>query len=325
MGQTSLRSKFNVVGECKASQLDLWQCPPFLFLVMGIVTIVAMIATYLLASRYVAEPEIAAVLVSGVTVLLLIIGHAIIAGFNKIAEANHMKAEFVSIITHQLRSPLSVFKWTLNVVERELKNENNPAQIKKFVAALTDTAESMIQLVNTLLEISRMEAQRFVLKKGPFDLKKLTQTNMATYTRYASATQLTLAYEGEESFPLVDGDQERIAIVVQNLIDNAIKYSKEKETITVRIKKAPPSSLRWEIEDRGVGIPKEERRYIFTKFYRASNARVQHTHGTGIGLYTVKAIIEASGGKVGFTSELNQGSTFWFTLPTKNENSVTRE
>jgi signal transduction histidine kinase len=314
-------SRFSILAECRAVQIGVWQCPPFLFLVMGFITIAAMIATYTLASRYVDQPEIAALIVAIVTVILLVVGNSIITGFNKLAEANRMKTEFVSIITHQLRSPLSVFKWTLGVIKRDLQEGKDTSQVATFIQALEENTESMNQLVSSLLEISRLEMQRFVLKNAPYSLEQATKKAFDTYQKYAAAANLKLSLTAEPSLPDIHGDQERIAIVIQNFIDNAIKYSKA-GTIEITIKKETPLRIRWEIHDHGVGIPAKEQRYIFTKFYRAQNARTQHTHGTGIGLYVSKAIIEASGGKIGFTSKEGDGSTFWFSLPITSQETT---
>ena len=113
----------HVFGECKRSGLGLWECPPFLFIVMGFINICAMLGSYFLASRYTDEPMVAALVVVSVSVLILVIGNFIISGFNKIAEANLLKSEFISIVSHQLRSPLSIFKWTMDILIKESEGQ----------------------------------------------------------------------------------------------------------------------------------------------------------------------------------------------------------
>src|SRR3989338_7329129 len=115
-----LFSHTTLFAECRESGLSLWQCPPFLFIVMGLVNIGSIILTYIVANRYEDQPEITALLTLFVAAVIFIIGNAIIFGFNKIVEANAREAEFIGIISHQLRSPLSIFKWTLGSLESDV-------------------------------------------------------------------------------------------------------------------------------------------------------------------------------------------------------------
>lgn len=307
-----LFKRLNVAAECRASRLSLWQCPPFLFLVMGVITIVSMVATFVIASRYTEEPEVAALIVIFVTAIFLVLGNLIIIGFNKVAEANRTKSEFISIISHQLRSPLSIFKWTLDLLEHESKTGKGPADFLNFFSTLRDTTESMVRLVNSLLEVSRIEARTIVLKKENFSLTELTQRILEGFRRYAEASNISLDFETLDNLPPVFADRDRVAMVLQNLIDNAIRYTRSSGHIAVTIKE-DEGYLYWEIKDRGTGIPTAQQKYIFQKFFRASTS--QQTRGSGVGLYIAKAIIEASKGSIGFTSKESEGSTFWFKLP----------
>ena len=310
--------QLNIAAECKTLRWGLWQCPPFLFLIMGMVIIIAMLASYLLASRYVEQPEIAALVVLAVTAVLLVLGHAVIAGFNKIAEANRTKSEFLSVIPHHLRSPLSVFKWTLDAVIRDIQKNQDEKQALQFLTTLTQTSENMIQLENLLLEATRIEAKTFALKKRPFALDELTKSVVEEFRTYAGALHLTFSLHSDHDLPQVMGDPERTQIVIQNLIDNAIRYSKESGAIEIAIERDSSPMVRWTIRDKGIGIPEEQKQLIFSKFFRATNAQNKQSHGTGIGLYISRAIIELSDGKMSFSSKEGEGTTFWFTLPINN-------
>lgn len=306
--------QLNVFRECRELRWGLWYCPPFLFLILGVITIASILLTYAIASRY-GGPEIVVVSVTAIAIVFLTLGNLIIAGFNKIAEANRMKSEFISLISHQLRSPLSIFKWTLDVMERGLKNNHtSDHETANFLSTLRSTSESMIRLVNTLLDASRIEADTFLLRKEYFSLKTETQSALNDFRRYAEASNIALVFTGPDVAPDIYGDRERIGMVIQNLIDNAIKYTKRAGTVTITLK-YNDTNFHWSIHDEGVGIPPGQQQYIFQKFFRARNAQQNQTHGTGIGLYIAKAIIEASGGTIGFLSKEHQGSTFWFTLP----------
>lgn len=314
---TETMAKFSndlsVFAECRTTHIPVWECPPFLFLVLGVVTIISMLATYALASRYVNEPQIAALTVTFVAVTFLVLGNLIITGFARLAEANRMKAEFLSIVSHQLRSPLSIFKWTLEVIQRGEKTGDPPKDMENLLQTLVDTTERMIQLVNSLLEVSRIEAQTFVLHSDPFQILPLTESIIAGFKKYAEASDIMLTLNSPEALPDVSGDRDRIAMVIQNLIDNAIRYNKKAGAVSVHISKTG-NSIRWEITDRGIGIPETEQKKIFQKFFRGNNASANQTHGSGIGLYIAKSIVQASGGTIGFRSKEGEGTTFWFTL-----------
>ncbi|OGV91716.1 hypothetical protein A2783_02045 [Microgenomates group bacterium RIFCSPHIGHO2_01_FULL_45_11] len=288
---------------------------------MGLVTIISMIATYALASRFVQEPEIAALIVIAVTVLFLIIGNLVITGFNRVAETNRMKSEFISLVSHQLRSPLSIFRWTIDVLERnaqKISEEPLRSSNGSFIDTLRKTSDNMIVLVNSLLEVTRIEARTFVLREELFDLGKMTRDIAENYRKYAEASKVAIRLEVPE-LPQIKADRERIAIVIQNLIDNAVRYTEKAGTITIGLEKEEKTIL-WQIKDQGIGIPAAQQKFIFQKFFRAQRPNphvTTQTHGTGIGLYISKEIIESSGGKIGFISEEGKGTTFWFRLPIK--------
>lgn len=281
---------------------------------MGLVTIIAMVVSYFFASRAIEEPEVAALIVIATTLILFVVGNAIIAGFNRIAEANRMKTEFISLVSHQLRSPLSIFKWTLDVMEREASREKDIERFPHFAKTLRDTTETMIRMVNSLLEVSRIEARTFILKKAPFSLNELTRKIIEAFDRYARASNIVLNFKPDPALPELFGDHERIEMVIENLIDNAIRYTTGAGKIFITIEQKDGFAV-WSIRDQGVGISPKEQGRIFEKFFRGGNAKQKETHGSGIGLYAARAIIRASGGTINFRSEENKGSIFWFTLP----------
>ncbi len=306
----------DIFRECRDARISPWSCPPVLFIVMGILNIVAMLASYLLASRYVEEPELAALVVISVSGGIFVLGNFIIHGFRQIAEANRIKTEFIAIVSHQLRSPLSVFKWTLDAIARDDPSAPSTSEEQSYRSILAENTEKMIQLVNMLLDVSRIEAGRFSVKREAVSLAVLTAELLRSFEPYARAAEITLtSYTTGEAIPAVLGDREKVKMVIQNLVDNAIRYSKPGDRVSVRLLPGGAGSVEWQVEDQGIGIPLAERNLIFQKFYRTSLARRHQTDGTGIGLYIARAVIEALGGEIGFRSEVGKGSTFWFRLP----------
>jgi signal transduction histidine kinase len=307
--------QLNFVRQCRRYGLGLWQCPSFLFLIIGTVIIIAMLATYLIAVRYAPEPEIAALIILGVTAILMIIGYLIIRSFDRLAEVSRMKSEFVSVVSHQLRTPLSSLKWSLNLIMSGRLGHLESQQLDQL-RMIKENNQRMIDLVNDLLDVSRIEQGKMGLRPEKINLLDLTKDLIEEYMPLAKASNVSLGLEAEKDLPEVSADPKRIKLVVQNLIDNAIRYIKGQGWVKIRLKKAN-HRIRCEVEDNGVGIPAKDQRQVFQKFFRSQNVMKYQTEGTGLGLFIAKAIIEASGGKLGFQSQEGKGSTFWFELPIK--------
>ncbi len=306
--------KLNILEECKSLQLPIIHCPPFLMISLGFITIASMMGTYLLATRYTEEPEVAALIVIFVTIVFIVVGDFIMSGFRRIAEVNRLKSEFIFIVTHQLRSPLSIIKWSSEAIERELKKNGGGVAVNSFMQTIQDTIANMSLLINSILEINKIEAHTLIFKREPFSLIDLSQDVIDSYAGLAGASNVKLTLSTASALPEVIGDRGRVAMAIQNLLDNAIRYTKGGGEVTITIEPRK-SELYWAIKDAGLGIPEAHQKLIFQRFFRASNVSQEDFHGSGIGLYISKLIIEGLGGKIGFQSKEEKGSTFWFTLP----------
>lgn len=303
----------NPLGQCRKYGLSSWQCPSFLFPLTGLITIIAMISTYFVAIEY-ARPEIVALIVIGVTVILTIIGYLIIKGFEDLAQANRLKTEFVNIASHQLRTPLTGIKWTLELI-RQAEDMTDQEKSEKL-SEIEENNERMIRLVNDLLDVARIEQGRINLKPQKVFLDEMTQSLIKEYQGLAKASNIKIILEAESDIPFVVIDPQGIGLVLRNLLDNAIRYTQGGGTIRIKLTKEG-KFIRCEIQDEGVGIPENDQKSIFQKFFRSQNVMKYQTIGTGLGLFIAEAFIKESNGKIDFWSEEGKGSTFWFELPIK--------
>ncbi|MDP3762864.1 MAG: histidine kinase dimerization/phospho-acceptor domain-containing protein, partial [bacterium] len=163
----------NVAERCRVLRVGLWQCPHFLFIVMGFIIITAIVATHFVAERY-AEPEISVSIVFIVTAVLFIIAHAVVNAFEKVAKASQLKSEFIGIISHELRGPLSAIKWELNLLS-DGKISGSADKLQKGLGILAGENERMIKLLNDLLDLNRIGDKTFELNPAVFPLSELTK------------------------------------------------------------------------------------------------------------------------------------------------------
>ncbi|MCH8741381.1 HAMP domain-containing histidine kinase [Patescibacteria group bacterium] len=305
----------NILAQSRESGVSIWQYPQFLFLVMGIMTIVSILTAYVIGIRYVAEPEVVVLIVLILSAILLVITFTITQSFERLIEANRMKSEFVSIVSHQLRSPLSNLKWALELLMSGRLGKIEAQQLEYF-GILKDSSARMRELVRDLLIVSRIEQGKLPLQTVEVSLPLLVKDLILEFTPLAEASNVVIKFEPDNSLPNVLADPSKVKLVVENFLDNAIRYIKGNGEVGIKLSRED-NFLHFQIRDNGVGIPKEDQKYIFKKFFRSSNVLKRQTQGTGLGLYIAKSIIERSKGKIWFKSEEDKGTTLHFILPIK--------
>jgi len=305
----------NIVSLCRRYGVSLWQCPQFLFLIMGAVIIGSSTGTYLIGTRFIEEPEIVSLIVLLITTILFVIAFTITRSFEKLAEVSRMKSEFIDIVSHQLRSPLTNLKWAVEIISSgDLRRDVGKEE--EYYSVLKENIGRMLELVDELLIVSKIEQGVLILRKKEVDFKKIVEDFISRFKFYAIASNIEIKLHSENNLPTVFVDPSQIKLVVENLIDNAIRYTKEKGIVEIRLEKKEKYVL-FSIKDSGVGIPEGDRKYIFQKFFRAENIMREQTRGSGLGLFVAKSIVENSGGKIWFESEEGKGTTFYFVLPIK--------
>ncbi len=303
----------NIFKQCREYGISPWQYPQFLFLIMGIITIAVILATYGVGIRFVQEPDTVILIVLVLSAFLLIITFTITQSFERLAEANRLKSEFVSIVSHQLRAPLSNLRWSIELLMSGRLGTIEEPQLEYF-RILKENSGRMRELVNDLLVVSRIEQGRLPSQKVKVSVNDLVKGLIVNLEPFAKATNVEITLEAEENLPKVFIDPSQLKLIVENFLDNAIRYIKDRGKVEVKLKKQG-SSIYLEVKDDGVGIPYYDQKYIFQKFFRARNILRYQTQGTGLGLYIAKSIIDQAKGKIGFKSQEDKGTTFWFTLP----------
>jgi PAS domain S-box-containing protein len=229
-----------------------------------------------------------------------------------------IKTEFVSLAAHQLRTPLSAIKWTLKMLLDGDLGVINEEQ-KEFINKTYQSNERMITLINDLLDVARIEEGNYLYKPIFTDIEPIVKFVIGSLKKESNDRNLEVEFKGSpEKLPKVKVDIEKIRLVIQNLFENAIKYTKPGGKIEVSLKRTK-DKVEFLIKDSGVGISQDQQDRIFTKFFRAANVVRMETDGSGLGLFIAKNIVEAHGGSIWFESEEGKGTTFHFTLPIKEE------
>jgi signal transduction histidine kinase len=227
-------------------------------------------------------------------------------------ELDEAKDEFISMASHQLRTPLTTIKGYLSMLQEGDAGKLTPQQIE-FINYAYGGSQRMVNLISDLLNVSRMSAGKFLIQRAPADLARIAAEEVDQLQHHAQAKGLTLTFTPPKgSLPLIELDEDKIRQVIMNFIDNAIYYTKQG---TVRVEMAADSKkVQLTVTDSGIGVPKAEQSHLFSKFYRAGNAQNVRPDGTGLGLFLAKRVVEDHGGTILFSSREGVGSTFGFSL-----------
>ena len=230
-------------------------------------------------------------------------------------EIDSAKTEFVSLASHQLRTPLSAINWYTEMLLSEDAGAITDMQ-REYLGEVSRGSRRMVELVNALLNVSRIELGTFAVQPEPTDVVELARDVINELKSKILEKKLRIEEVYAENLPKMMVDPKLTRIVFQNLLTNAVKYTPEEGKISISIAmSADKTMFTIAVSDTGYGIPKEDQSRIFTKLFRASNIREKETDGTGLGLYIIKSIVEHSGGTVTFESEEGKGTTFTLTLP----------
>jgi signal transduction histidine kinase len=231
------------------------------------------------------------------------------------ARLSRLKTDFVSAVSHELRTPMTSIRMFIETLE--LGRATSDAEVKECLTLLSKESERLSELIDRMLNWSRIEAGRVSYKMERVKTREVVDRALAAFRAHrlqdAPGIETDIQVEVGDT-PEVEVDVEALTGVMVNLLQNAYKYSGDKKKITVRTR----DDDHWaalEVEDNGIGIARRDRKRIFERFYRADDLLTRRTEGTGLGLAIAKRIVEAHGGKISVASQLGQGSTFTVLLP----------
>jgi signal transduction histidine kinase len=232
---------------------------------------------------------------------------------NQLKHLDEVKDEFISMASHQLRTPLTSVKGYLSMVLDGDAGAVTPRQ-QTLLREAFNSSERMVRLIADFLNVSRLQTGKFTIDKKAIDFKNLVKQEVTNLELIAKTRGMKLRINVTDKDLPVVADEAKLQQVVMNFIDNAIYYSRPKGTIIINLERIKHSAV-LTVVDTGIGVPEEEQTKLFHKFYRAKNARRQRPDGTGVGLFMARRVVEAHGGTIIFSSREGKGSTFGFRMP----------
>jgi PAS domain S-box-containing protein len=241
--------------------------------------------------------------------LLNIIGN--IRDITRFREAEEAKTTFMSVISHELKTPVSVIKGYASTLNRE-DVEWDRQTVINGLTVIDEETDKLADLIDNLLDVSRLQIGTFKLEFGQVRLPELAERVAEKFRLQTTEHEIVVRFP--EDFPTIQGDERRLGQVLNNLVSNAIKYSPNGGQIVIDGQPVD-DGVKVSVHDQGIGLSPAQQERIFERFYRVDNASTRETQGVGLGLYIVRSIIDQHGGYVWVESEPGQGTTFSFVLP----------
>ncbi|WP_084024492.1 ATP-binding protein [Vulcanibacillus modesticaldus] len=227
---------------------------------------------------------------------------------------NKLRQDFLANVSHELRTPISMIQGYSEAIIDDMVL--SPEETKELTHIIYEESLRMGRLVNDLLDLARMESGMYQIQYSKTDIKLLIDKMIRKFSSLAQEHKIELISDYDPKLPEVYVDGDRIEQVLTNLVDNAIRHTKNGGKITIRAKLKSSDNFLLEVSDTGEGIPEQDIPYVFERFYKADKARTRGNSGTGLGLSIVKNIVNSHGGTISVDSKIGQGTTFSIIIPT---------
>jgi signal transduction histidine kinase len=251
------------------------------------------------------------ILITIAFVYLMFIGFGSLGKIQSLEEIDRAKSEFVSFVSHQLRTPLTAIKWGIEALLKTPDNLNKGQ--KESLEEIAQSSERMINLTNAFLDISKIEMGGFLLEARKTNIVEIAQGLIKELSPQIKEKSINVIKKYGEGLEEINVDSKLVQIVLQNLLTNAVKYTSAGGKIELSIERGY-HELKIKISDSGAGIPEEQKKFVFAKLFRGANVK-EKTEGSGVGLYMVKNLLNRTNGKIWFESKEGQGTTFYVVIP----------
>lgn len=307
-----LKNDLNLKKDAGYLGLSVWQSPGTLYLMWGFLIIFLIGIVFWVAGDSV-DPLRLVITEFLVISTMLVIGNILIKTIDKLARVNRSKSEFVSIISHQLKTPLTGVSWEVELFNTKYKDGLTEKQ-REILKNIEMSNAVISRMVNDLLDVARIDQNNLFTKKEEIDIVSVIRKVIEKNEVLGKDNNIKIKFLVDDNMPKIIGDEKKTEVVLDNLISNAVKYNKRGGEVLIKVSRdAGKATI--SIRDNGIGIPKEDQAMIFEKFFRSDNAATQEVGGTGLGLFIAKNIIERGGGKIWFHSTEGEGSVFFVALP----------
>lgn len=281
-----------------------------------ILTVIFFNALIIISILLYSEKNFIFAFIAWITLMAVAVIYLLISKFDKFTsdlKHDQSKSEFVSMACHKLRAPLSVARWYSEMLLNGDAGPLNKNQ-KEYIQEIYKGTKKMVDIMGALLSTSRIEMELFKIDPKMVDIIDIANNVIDELSSKIKKKKIDFKKEFDENLPKIRLDEKLTEVVFRNLLHNAIDYNSEKGSILFKIYRKN-KSIEIMIRDSGMGIPTEQQSMIFTKLFRADNARESDANGKGLELYIVKAILERAGGDIWFNSQENKGSTFFVSIP----------